>query len=372
MQFVGGSFANAINVDGIEKLADITIVPFGNAKETQVGDKYEFTCQHGANECYGNAIQNCLYAHVEKKKAHNVLVCFESKIQSGDSWENVVSACGSEAGTDLSSLITCANSDEGNSLVHQAAQKTDPAHQYVPWVTVNGVHDRSVEDQIIDNLVRYACSQYTGSDIPAVCQNQAASNKKCLNDDQPLQILALTESLCPYCQHFILGSLNEAVNTKDIEKIANITMIPFGNAKETQSGDHYVYTCQHGPDECLGNAVFNCILGTKDKKTAHNAIICLETKKQSGSAWEDGLSACATEQGVDFSQVMTCANGPDGEQFVHQAAQNTDKNHKYVPWITVNGVHDESAEGDIYDGLLSYACLNYKGSVKIDACSKTI
>lgn len=365
MQFVSGSYAKAINIEGIDKLANITIVPFGNARETQVGDKYQFTCQHGTKECLGNAIQNCLFAHVEKKKAQNIMICLEDTMdRTRDSWENVVTTCGNQAGVDLSSLITCANSDEGMNLVHQAAQMTDPAHQWVPWVIVNGVHDASVENQILDNLVRYACSQYTGTDVPA-CNEQ----KKLVKDDQPLQIVALTESLCPYCQEFITTSFATAINTKDIEKIANITMIPFGNAKETQSGGHYTFTCQHGADECLGNAVFNCILGTKDKLTAQNAIVCLENKKKAGAAWDAAVTACQTEQGVDLSQVMTCANGPDGEAFVHQAAQATDPNHKYVPWITVNGVHDETAEGDIFDDLLGWACKNYKGSVKIDACT---
>jgi interferon gamma-inducible protein 30 len=363
MQFIGGSFSDAIVADGIDKLVNITIVPFGNAREKQVGDKYEFTCQHGTKECLGNAIQNCLFAHVEKKTAQKVMVCLDSKIQTGDTWENVVAACGTASGIDLSSLITCANSDEGMTLVHQAAQMTDPAHQYVPWVLVNGKHDRSAEDQILDNLVRYACSQYTGTEPVPACQN------KKLKDDQPLQIVALTESLCPYCQEFIIGSFSTAINTKDIEKIANITVIPFGNAKETQSGGHYVFTCQHGPDECLGNAIQNCISATKDKNTAQKALVCLEAKKRSGSAWEDAVTACGSELGADFSQVMTCANGPDGEMYTHQAAQNTDPNHKYVPWITVNGVHDETAEGNIFDDLVTFACQNYKGSVKIDACS---
>jgi interferon gamma-inducible protein 30 len=298
-----------------------------------------------------------------------VMVCLENKIQSGDTWENTVAACGTQVGVDLSSIIICANSDEGNNLTHQAAQKTDPNHKYVPWVIVNGKHDTSVEDQIIDNLVRYACSQYTGTDPVPACQSKVLLSKKHLKDDQPLNIVANTESLCPYCQAFLTTSFSEAVNTKDIEKIANITVIPFGNAKESQSGGHYVFTCQHGPDECLGNTIQNCVLAQKDKSTAHKAIVCLEIKKMSGSAWEDALTTCASEQSIDLSQVMTCANGPDGENYTHQAAQNTDKNHKYVPWITVNGVHDANAEGDILDSLVNYACQNYKGSVKIDACN---
>ena len=184
----------------------------------------------------------------------------------------------------------------------------------------------------------------------------------------PLQIVVLTESLCPACNDFVATSFLKAINTKDIEKIANITIVPFGNAKETQSGGHYIFTCQHGADECYGNAILNCVLNQKDKKTAHNAIVCLEKKRTAGSQWDAAVAACTQEQGTDLSQTIACANGPDGEKYVHQAAQNTDKDHKYVPWINVNGVHDAAAERQIRSDLVKYACDNYKGSVKIDAC----
>lgn len=36
---------------------NITLVPYGNAKESQQGSTYTWTCQHGTNECFGNLLE---------------------------------------------------------------------------------------------------------------------------------------------------------------------------------------------------------------------------------------------------------------------------------------------------------------------------
>jgi len=63
------------------------------------------------------------------------------------------------------------------------------------------------------------------------------------------------ETLCPYCRQFIVAQLSKAYET--ILDIINITIVPYGNAHETydSSSQLYKFTCQHGPQECLGNLV---------------------------------------------------------------------------------------------------------------------
>jgi interferon gamma-inducible protein 30 len=62
------------------------------------------------------------------------------------------------------------------------------------------------------------------------------------------------ESLCPYCKEFIAGSFWTAYQAPGVASIMNISLIPYGNAQETQlASGLWQFTCQHGDNECVGN-----------------------------------------------------------------------------------------------------------------------
>jgi hypothetical protein len=44
---------------------------------------------------------------------------------------------------------------------------------------------------------------------------------------------------------------------QSVLSIVNITIVPYGNAHESynSSTQLYQFTCQHGPQECLGNLI---------------------------------------------------------------------------------------------------------------------
>ena len=45
----------------------------------------------------------------------------------------------------------------------EVTDKLQPAHQYVPWIVVNGAHSQSTENAVQSNMVKYVCSIYKGS-----------------------------------------------------------------------------------------------------------------------------------------------------------------------------------------------------------------
>lgn len=188
------------------------------------------------------------------------------------------------------------------------------------------------------------------------------------NDDRVLVEL-YSESLCPDCLAFILGSFKKAINTADIYKIADIRVYPYGNARWARNGTTYSFTCQHGVRECQGNIIEVCALQLYDQERYGNPfIVCLESNT---SDWTASGQRCATQLGMDWNKIASCSNSDAGRQWQYEVAAATDKlspAHQYVPWITVNGQHNTTSENSIISNMVSFICKNYKGSVKIAAC----
>merc|ERR1712110_559075 len=180
----------------------------GNASEKQSGNKWEFTCQHGATECYGNALDTCIQSHVKDNATSlQAVACIETIANvQGHSFETALTQCAEQYKFDASAVDTCAKGDEGNALQHQAALATPDDHQYVPWLVVDGKHPgTSDENDILDNVFSWACKHYNGSDKPFACSapparllekpNEVKSASVCLNTIQvfliPEQIVAV-------------------------------------------------------------------------------------------------------------------------------------------------------------------------------------
>ena len=143
-------------------LAEIEFIPYGNAKESYntSTQKYDFACQHGENECYGNLIETCAIQIQGRIKSYETILCIESNIENYDlNFDNTLAFCLSKDQNTLEEIKKCVKSDMGNIYEHQMAQKTDINHKWVPWVVVDGVHDEEIENQIIDSLIDYLCGE---------------------------------------------------------------------------------------------------------------------------------------------------------------------------------------------------------------------
>ena len=91
--------------------------------------------------------------------------------------------------------------------------------------------------------------------IALLCVTLALSFSISTGADDKVVIDFYYESLCPYCQQFLEGGVKTALNTKDIWKISDFFLHPYGNAKSVQNGSSWSFTCQHGARECEGNMI---------------------------------------------------------------------------------------------------------------------
>lgn len=73
--------------------------------------------------------------------------------------------------------------------------------------------------------------------------------------DEKVNFALYYETLCPDCRQFMTTQLWTAYQS--ILDIINITLVPYGNARETYNPTTklYDFVCQHGPNECLGNLI---------------------------------------------------------------------------------------------------------------------
>ncbi|CAG5132988.1 unnamed protein product [Candidula unifasciata] len=155
----------------LSSITNLTLIPYGNADETLVNNRWQFTCQHGAQECVGNIIATCTIAIVKNIDVYfPFLNCLEaSNLQPTPAAQQ----CATQFNVPLNEILNCTTSDYGNQLEHQMALRTDalvPTHTYVPWVTLNGVHSEAIQSEAQSNLPKLLCDAYKGVK-PAACSS---------------------------------------------------------------------------------------------------------------------------------------------------------------------------------------------------------
>lgn len=188
----------------------------------------------------------------------------------------------------------------------------------------------------------------------------------------PVNLTLYYESLCPDCRNFFQGQLYNMWTAlgDDRLKVLNLELVPYGNAREQKIGDKWVFQCQHGNLECVGNMIDTCAINLlKNISVYFPYIHCMEVSDLSPT---DAAKKCAIDQGIDVAPILNCADSDMGDQLEHMMAQKTDAlnpPHKYVPWVTLNGVHTEKIEKEAEEDLLKLICDTYQGPKPV-ACDQ--
>lgn len=135
-----------------------------NKKETfdNSTNLWQYTCQHGDLECWGNLAQTCVIYYQPKTEDHFPFIhCMESDTE--DDIKTAAYNCAAKHDIPRDQIEACVQIEFGNFLEHQMAIKTEalnPPHTYVPWVTLNGEHTDDIEQQAMNDLVKLICDTY--------------------------------------------------------------------------------------------------------------------------------------------------------------------------------------------------------------------
>ena len=186
---------------------------------------------------------------------------------------------------------------------------------------------------------------------------------------QPVNFTLYYESLCGGCRDFIKTQYYPTF--KLIGSIMNAHLVPYGNAVETQESGKWVYNCQHGEEECIGNLIETCAMYFYPNASVYFPFIhCIET---SSLAPRMAAPSCAQQYELDYSKIQSCVSGDLGNSLEHEMALKTqalNPPHSYVPWMTLEGVHNDQIQNEAEFNLIGLICVAYRGSPKPQACEE--
>ena len=98
-------------------------------------------------------------------------------------------------------------------------------------------------------------------------------------DPEPVLVELYYESLCPGCRQFITSMLSPTWDLMKDTGTMQVAVYPYGNANQTQNPDgSWMFSCQHGDKECLGNKLEVCLMRHLDwdSRAYMGAIACME------------------------------------------------------------------------------------------------
>lgn len=156
-------------------MVNITIYPYGNANERESGSEWEFTCQHGADECDGNMVETCFInlVNFDQNQYMDFVIAYEAELKrsSRDPYATAQTMLSSNTyNVTWSALSDCIGTDgakggkTGNAFEHQMALWTNAAnHQYTPWITLQGKHTDTIQNDCSASTLQCTCAVYEGT-----------------------------------------------------------------------------------------------------------------------------------------------------------------------------------------------------------------
>ena len=157
------------------------------------------------------------------------------------------------------------------------------------------------------------------------------------------------------------SDLHGAVEAQGVADIMDVTLVPYGNAQVVGGK----VQCQHGQDECEGNRWEQCAISHYPKFSDHYPFYyCMEkTGESAGSFSTKHVKSCASQAKLDYDTLNTCFSGPESNKLQKKFGDLTPKDHKYTPWVLINGkllgetTPFLSAVCEAYEGAKPAGCL---------------
>ncbi|XP_026492656.2 GILT-like protein 2 [Vanessa tameamea] len=147
-------------VQKLNQYLNINLYPYGNAKTIEHDGQYEFKCQHGPPECYGNKLHACAIDYLQNiTKA----VQFNACMMDYKSNDDAADRCAKSMSLDSSPIKTCAKNERGTQLLKYYGDESKKANfSFVPYILINGKLNSG------DNFMEDVCAEFSVPPPPCV------------------------------------------------------------------------------------------------------------------------------------------------------------------------------------------------------------
>jgi interferon gamma-inducible protein 30 len=172
----------------------------------------------------------------------------------------------------------------------------------------------------------------------------------------PVNIDVYTETLCPFSNKFITNSFTNFFLNPDRDNLANVNFYSFGNAYQIVENNTVSFVCQHGPAECLGNAVQSCGKYYLNKDNYYRLMICTASRANLYNKDFDQIAASCIPDAQLLNTILTCAKGNQGIRLQSNLFYTKPSVVNHTPFIVVNNIYNKNVESQIFNNMNQYLC----------------
>ncbi|XP_076625917.1 gamma-interferon-inducible lysosomal thiol reductase 1 isoform X1 [Colletes latitarsis] len=169
----------APSYDALKNNIHVNYITYGKASQKNLEDgQWQFTCQHGPNECEGNMAQACaIHAIQNEEPADRVQQLTEALVvcaMTSSFPSTAVPQCGETVGLSQqtrNSIKDCISGPLAKELHAANGKKTaslTPPLSFVPTITLNGVYSKENQRKALDNFLKLICDNLEGTK-PSQC-----------------------------------------------------------------------------------------------------------------------------------------------------------------------------------------------------------
>lgn len=181
------------------------------------------------------------------------------------------------------------------------------------------------------------------------------------NTDKKPKVDIVIESLCPFSIMFMRTKLKELVDKPGYDRLVELNYLIYGNCSKTVNSSGVVtsFQCQHGLNECFGNAIENCALARiKGQVEKDKFIACMfDNIQDNNKDFHDTLAYCIEKDSNEalYNEIIECAKGKEGNLLLTKIS-DLYPDHDGVPWSATNGVHTVSSDNKFLSNPLKFLC----------------